>query len=135
MSQTTQSPNSDLVTDGVRVRAAARYVPEQSNPDRSGYVYEYHIEIENQSEQTVQLRSRHWIILDAHGRREDVRGDGVVGEFPRLEPGESYRYGSRCPLRTSWGTMEGSYRFLTREGEEFDVKVGRFFLVPSSAGE
>ncbi len=133
MSSTLQSPNSDTITRGVRVRACAQYVPEQSDPDRCSFVYVYRITISNDGENPVTLRRRHWIILDSHGERDDVRGAGVVGETPTIQPGGSYEYVSRCPLSTRWGTMEGSYAFTDVSGEEFDVEIGRFFLVPSSA--
>ena len=74
----------------------------------------------------------HWIILDSEGRREDVRGPGVIGEYPSLAPGESYSYISYCPLKTSWGTMEGSYTFERDDGSRFQVRIGRFFLAPSA---
>lgn len=124
-----QSPNSDTTTEGIRVRAAARFVPEQSDPDSHHYLFAYRIEIENTGDRTAKLLSRHWVILDADNGREDVRGPGVVGEFPELSPGERYEYVSGCPLTTSWGTMEGTYRFERDDGDEFDVHVGRFFLV------
>lgn len=130
MNDTIQTANSDTTTEGVRVRAAGQYNVDESDPDRANYVYDYEIEISNESERTVQLRRRHWIIVDAHGNREDVRGPGVIGDYPRLAPGESYSYMSRCPLRSRWGTMQGSYTFVEDEGEEFEVSIGRFFLVP-----
>lgn len=130
MSSTIQSPDSDTSTQGVRVCASARFSREDSDPDLGNWVYDYRIEISNDSERQVQLQTRHWIILDAEGRREDVRGAGVIGEFPVLSPGETYAYRSRCPLPTSWGTMEGSYGFVGSDGETFEVAIGRFFLVP-----
>ncbi len=76
----------------------------------------------------VQLVSRHWIIIDAYGRREDVSGPGVVGQTPRLEPGKAFKYQSFCPLRTVWGTMEGEYQMRYDDGETFDVQIARFYL-------
>jgi len=133
MSQTIQSPDSDTVTNGVRVRASAQFVPELSDTDRSSYVYSYRIHMTNVGDHTVRLRRRHWIILDANGERDDVKGSGVVGEYPELAPGESFEYVSRCPLSTRWGTMEGSYAFTGDDGQEFSVEIGRFFLVPTSS--
>lgn len=127
-----QTPHSDTVTEGVRVRAAAQYVPAQSDPDHGNYVFVYRIAIANEGSDTVRLESRHWIILDARGDRRDVRGPGVVGEFPELAPGERFEYTSACPLPTEWGTMEGSYRFRRSNGEPFDVAIARFFLVPTA---
>jgi ApaG protein len=92
----------------------------------------YRITITNKGSRAARLLARHWVIIDADRRREDVRGPGVVGEFPRLEAGQSYSYMSRCPLRTRWGTMEGSYTFERDDGERFKVRIARFFLVPSA---
>ena len=125
--------HSDQVTRGVRVRAAACYMEEESDPAMRKFLYGYRIRFNNEGEETVQLISRHWVIVDAQGRQEEVRGEGVVGEQPVLAPGESYGYPSGCPLRTEWGTMEGSYLFRTEAGEEFEVAVGRFFLAPNVA--
>jgi len=86
----------------------------------------------NEGEGRAQLKTRHWIIVDAQGVRRDVEGPGVVGEYPDLAPGESYEYLSSCPLPTPWGTMQGSYLFERPDGAEFSVEIGRFFLVPSA---
>ena len=95
-------------------------------------MYAYRISMTNEGTERARLRSRHWVILDSENRREDVRGPGVVGEYPDLAPGESYSYVSYCPLPTTWGTMEGSYTFEREDGTRFPVGVGRFFLVPSA---
>jgi ApaG protein len=123
--------HSDEVTQGVRVRAAACYLEEESDPSMRQFLYVYRIRFDNEGKETVQLLSRHWIIVDAQGRREEVRGDGVVGEQPTLGPGESFEYTSGCPLKTEWGTMEGSYLFRNDNDEQFEVSVGRFFLAPN----
>jgi len=132
-----ETPNpkghSDEVTRGVRIRAGACYMEDESDPALQQFLYGYRIQIENVGDETVQLISRHWIIVDAHGRREEVRGAGVVGEQPTLTPGESYEYTSGCPLKTEWGTMEGSYLFQAESEEQFEVAVGRFFLAPNVA--
>ncbi len=122
------SSNSDCVTRGIRVHATAAFVPERSDPGGETFVFTYHITIRNQGTETVQLRTRHWIIINAEGIKEEVNGDGVVGETPRLAPGETFSYSSFCPLNTHWGTMEGSYQFVTADGETFDVMIGRFVL-------
>jgi ApaG protein len=119
---------SDITTDGIRVGATAYYLPEQSDPDQRRYAFGYTIVIANNGERPVQLMSRHWIIIDAYGRREDVEGPGVVGQTPRLEPGQAFKYQSFCPLRTVWGTMEGSYQMRYDNGETFDVQIARFYL-------
>lgn len=128
----TQNPNSDTVTDGIRVRAAAQFLPNESDPDRDQYLYVYRIAISNEGDRQAKLVSRHWIILDAENNRRDVRGPGVVGETPELEPGERFEYTSGCPLSTRWGTMEGSFQMVREDGTEFDAHVGRFFLAPSN---
>lgn len=126
------SPHSESVTDGIRIRAAAQFLPQESDPAAGRYLFAYQITIRNEGERTARLLSRHWIILDSEGRRDEVRGKGVVGDFPKLAPGESYSYMSYCPLGTPWGTMEGSYRFERDDGSTFDASIGRFFLVPKS---
>lgn len=124
---------SDLTTHGIRVGATAFYLPEESSPEDRVYRFGYTIVIVNTSETAAQLLSRHWIIIDAHGRREDVQGPGVVGQTPRLEPGQAFKYQSFCPLTTAWGTMEGFYTFQRDDGETFEVAIGRFYLVKDQA--
>src|SRR3989442_1450029 len=101
---------SDTTTQGVRVGAAAFFLPDQSDPAENKYLFGYTIVIANQGDSPVQLVSRHWVIIDGNGEHEEVRGPGVVGETPRLEPGQAFKYQSFCPLPTPWGTMEGTYR-------------------------
>lgn len=112
------------------MRAAAQYLPTESDPDQGRYFFVYRIHIKNEGDVTAKLLSRRWEILDANNRREEVVGEGVVGKQPVLAPGASFEYTSYCPLRTSWGTMEGSYSFASEGGESFEVPVARFFLVP-----
>ncbi|HLQ36331.1 MAG TPA: Co2+/Mg2+ efflux protein ApaG [Planctomycetota bacterium] len=125
-------PHSDQLTEGVRIHAAAQFLPQESDPSSSRFVFAYKITMTNEGERTARLLSRHWIILDSENRRDEVRGPGVVGEYPKLAPGESYSYVSYCPLPTTWGTMEGTYTFERDEGQRFQVRIGRFFLVPSA---
>ena len=119
---------SDMTTEGVRVGATAYFLPEESDPDARRYVFGYTIVIVNTSKVPVQLLTRHWVIIDGAGRREEVRGEGVVGQQPRLEPGQAFKYQSFCPLKTPWGTMEGTYQMRRDDGTTFDAKVGRFYL-------
>src|ERR1041385_4544863 len=119
---------SDVVTQGIRVAAGAIFAPAESEPDDRRYVFDYNILIANNSDAPVQLLSRRWIIIDAVGRREEVEGPGVVGQTPRIEPGQAFKYQSHCPLKTSWGTMEGSYTMRRDNGETFEVQIGRFYL-------
>lgn len=120
---------SDVTTDGIRVVATAFFIPEKSNPGEREYLYGYTITMENVGETPCQLVSRRWTIIDSLGREEVVEGAGVVGQTPRLEPGQSFKYQSFCPLRTAWGTMEGVYHFKRDDGSMFDVRVGRFYLI------
>ncbi|HVX83816.1 MAG TPA: Co2+/Mg2+ efflux protein ApaG [Phycisphaerae bacterium] len=119
---------SDTTTDGIRVGATAFYIPEESSPDEDRYVFGYRIVIVNEGLHPATLRSRHWVIIDAEGQAKEVSGDGVVGQQPRLSPGQAFKYTSYCPLGTSWGTMEGTYHFTRDTGDEFDVVIGRFYL-------
>jgi ApaG protein len=119
---------SEAVTEGIRVGAAAFYLPQESDPDEDRYAFGYTIVIANEGEAPAQLLRRHWVIIDAEGRRDEVRGPGVVGETPRLEPGQAFKYQSFCPLKTTWGTMEGSYTFQRDDGSTFEAAIGRFYL-------
>ncbi len=125
------SPSSDTTTNGIRVQAVARFLPDESDPDSKRYLFAYRIRIVNEGLQEARLLERHWIILDADNRREEVKGEGVVGKQPRIAPTKTFEYTSSCPLKTRWGTMEGSYTFERPDGTRFEVEVGRFFLVPS----
>jgi ApaG protein len=126
------SPHSNVVTEDIRIQAAAEFQPLESDPAVGRYFYMYKITMTNLGQRPARLLSRHWIILDSDGHRDEVKGPGVVGEYPKLGPADSYTYISYCPLRTSWGTMEGSYQFERDDGTRFSVSIGRFFLVPSA---
>ncbi|HEY0314825.1 MAG TPA: Co2+/Mg2+ efflux protein ApaG [Sphingomonas sp.] len=115
-------------TRGVTVRVSVSYLPEQSEPAHGRWFWAYHIRIENDGDEAVQLLTRHWIINDGRGTVEEVRGDGVVGDQPMIDPGESYDYVSGCPLRTPTGSMEGSYGMIDVDGEPFDVAIPLFPL-------
>ncbi len=128
-----QKGHSDQTTDGVRVRVGAQYLPNQSSPDGKRFAYAYRVRIDNVGQVPVKLLTREWIILDADNDRRVVRGPGVVGEQPALDPGEHFEYVSGSTLPTEWGTMEGSFHFIRENGEEFDAAIGRFFLTPSVA--
>jgi ApaG protein len=119
---------SEAVTNSVRVEVESQYVPEKSQPFESEWVFAYNIRITNEGDETVQLLSRHWIITDASGHVEEVRGPGVIGEQPVLGPGESFEYTSWCPLKTSSGVMHGTYQMLGEDGDHFDVEIAPFTL-------
>jgi len=105
------------------VEVKPEYSPEHSEPDRGRYVFIYYISIQNTGGRTAQLLSRHWIITDANGKVEEVRGDGVVGEQPVLAPGDEHFYNSFCMLETSVGCMQGSYMMRGEDGLCFDVPI------------
>ncbi len=121
-------PGSHAVTKGVRVDVSSRYVAERSAPEDGEWFFAYTVRITNEGSETVQLISRHWIITDAEGRRQEVKGPGVVGEQPTLRPGESFEYTSACPLSTSVGAMQGTYQMVTSRGERFDATIAPFTL-------
>ncbi len=116
------------LTNGFQVTVLPAYLAEQSDPEESRYVWSYTIEIANLGAVTAQLMTRHWIITDAEGRREDVKGPGVVGEQPILRPGDAFRYTSGCPLTTPSGIMVGTYRMVDENGRAFDVEIPAFSL-------
>ncbi len=124
---------SECVTNGVCVGVDARYSEEHSEPGRSRWFFLYTIKISNQSDQTVQLLSRRWLITDATGSQEEVRGPGVIGEQPILDPGDSFEYTSGCPLSTPFGAMEGSYEMVLEDRSTFDARIARFELREPSA--
>lgn len=117
---------SDTLTEAIRVRTESFFVPEESD-QRSGYYhFGYRIRITNEGDAPARLISRHWIISDGLGRIEEVKGLGVVGKQPRLEPGQTHEYQSCCPLYTRFGTMRGTYHLRRDDGSMFDVDVGEF---------
>ena len=116
------------VTDDIAVSVEPIYLDGQSVPDESRYVWAYRIVIENNSGSTVQLQSRYWRIVDGNGRVEEVRGPGVVGEQPILNPGDSYTYSSGCPLTTPSGTMVGRYQMRAEDGRDFEIDIPAFSL-------
>ena len=118
----------ESVTKGIRVRVEPEYLEDQSSPDEGYFFWSYTVEISNDTKIAVELRSRLWQITDAQGYREEVRGPGVVGQTPRIEPGETFTYTSGCPLRTPSGIMVGSYQMVDSEGQMFDVSIPAFSL-------
>ncbi|MBU2583104.1 MAG: Co2+/Mg2+ efflux protein ApaG [Alphaproteobacteria bacterium] len=118
----------EAVTKGIRVHVEPEYRTDQSSPDEGYFFWAYTVTISNDSREPVELRTRLWQITDAEGHREEVRGPGVVGQTPRIEPGESFTYTSGCPLRTPSGIMMGSYQMIDSEGRMFDVTIPAFSL-------
>ena len=118
----------NATTRQISVTVSPTFLEDQSAPEQSHFVWAYHIVIENLGTETVQLRSRHWRITNARGELHEVRGPGVVGEQPRLEPGDAFEYTSHVPLTTPSGIMTCSYQMETRDGENFDVGIPAFSL-------
>jgi len=118
----------DSVTRYIRVTVTPTYLDDQSSPDEGYFVWAYTVQIENEGKEVVQLKHRHWRITDAHGRTQEVRGEGVVGEQPVLEPGDCFEYTSGTPLATPSGMMVGSYQMENATGEQFDVSIPAFSL-------
>ncbi len=116
------------VTRDISVTVTSRFVAEESAPDQDRYFFAYTVEIENGGPEPVQLRSRYWRIVDGRGETQEVRGAGVVGQQPTLEPGETFSYTSGCPLSTPDGTMEGRYTMVTAAGETFQAAIPAFSL-------
>ena len=126
--QPLHASTSEAVTNNVRVEVESAYAPERSQPFQSEWFFTYTVRITNEGVDTVQLLSRHWIITDATGHTDEVKGPGVVGEQPVLGPGESFEYTSSCPLKTSSGVMRGTYQMVTEDGDRFDVEIAPFAL-------
>jgi ApaG protein len=112
----------------IRVEVSTSYLDEQSSPGEQRYVFSYTITIRNEGQRSAKLLTRHWIITDANGRVKEVRGEGVVGEQPHLEPGQGFRYSSGAVLETPVGTMEGSYQMVDADGQRFDAPIAPFRL-------
>lgn len=116
-----------------QISANSTYVESQSDPLNKSYMFTYHIEIKNLGSAQAQLVSRHWIITDAYGHMEEVRGAGVVGLQPKISAGQSFQYESFCSLPTSSGSMKGFYSFLSHTGEPYSVEIPEFYLIAPQA--
>ena len=124
---------SSTTTQGIRVDVRSRFLPERSSPRDGSYLFQYDVRISNVGSKTAQLISREWIITNADGEVETVRGPGVIGEQPVLPPGASFDYTSYCPLKTAVGSMQGSYQMVTGDGERFDAMIAPFTLAVPNA--
>ena len=116
------------VTRQIEVKAMPRFLPDRSSPENGYFFWAYTITLTNHGDEIVQLKTRHWRITDAHGRLQEVRGAGVVGEEPVLKPGENFEYTSGVPLPTPSGFMVGTYGMVTEAGEPFDIDIPAFSL-------
>jgi len=122
-------------THGITVRVAVSYLPDRSQADNARWFWAYHVRIENHSDRTVQLLTRHWVITDGRGAVQRVDGEGVVGEQPVLAPGRSHDYVSGCPLNTPSGRMEGLYRMLRDDDQVIEVAIPCFALIAPAVAE
>src|SRR4029078_11092592 len=116
------------ITRGIEVQVIPRFLSERSSPENGYFFWAYTIEITNRGATTVQLKTRHWKITDHHGKLQEVRGAGVVGETQTLDPGESFEYTSAVPLPPPSGFMTGTYGMVTAGGEGFDIQIPAFSL-------
>lgn len=124
---------STAFTDGIRVTVRSEFRPDRSAPARGRYLFTYTIRIANEGGAAARLVSRHWIITDATGKKEEVVGEGVVGQQPHLDPGEQFEYTSFCVLATPHGSMRGTYTMVRNDGDPFEARIAPFTLaVPGS---
>ncbi len=123
MEQTEHAP-----AHAIRVDVETAFVAEQSDPVKTRYVFSYTITIRNEGSRSARLLTRHWIITDANGKVQEVRGDGVVGEQPYLKPGQGFRYSSAAMIETPVGVMQGSYQMIAEDGRSFDAPIAPFRL-------
>lgn len=122
------APMYEQETAGMIVRVEPQFLPEESRPEDSRFVWAYTIEIENRRPDAVQLMSRYWRITDENGATQEVRGEGVIGQQPTIEPGKRFRYSSAAPLAAPSGVMMGHYSMQRTNGEAFDINVPLFAL-------
>lgn len=118
----------EAVTRDIKVSVKPEFLEDQSRPGDGRYFWAYTVTLENLGSEIVTLKTRHWKITDGHGRIQEVKGDGVVGEQPTLQPGSSFSYTSGCPLATPHGLMTGSYQMLSAKGERFEIAIPLFSL-------
>ena len=125
---------SSTLTRGVRVTVTPEHLPEQSSPESSRWLFAYHVVIRNEGREAVQLVNRHWVITNGEGAVDEVRGAGVIGQQPELEPGAEFHYTSGCPLDTPVGTMHGEYEMrVVATGETFEARIAPFRLAVPAA--
>lgn len=117
----------------IHIDVETHYLDEQSDPDNKRYVFSYFITISNQGTEQVQLLSRYWMITDGNQKIQEVEGEGVIGEQPKIQPGESYSYTSGTVIATEVGSMSGHYKMITESGEQFDAQIPTFTLALPNA--
>jgi len=119
---------SRALTDGILITVACEYIPERSSMSSRQFAFAYTVRIANQGSEPAQLRSRHWIITDANGNVQEVRGEGVIGEQPLIQPGRHFEYTSWCVIATASGSMRGTYQMVRPDGGAFDAEIAPFRL-------
>lgn len=120
--------SSTATTNEITISALSNFLDDYSVLSQNQFLYSYQIKIENNSEHTVQLVSRYLIIIDTYSNRKIVRGEGVMGKMPYIKPSETYVYSSFAPLTSNFGTIEGLYHFISKDGQKFDAQIARFYL-------
>jgi len=124
---------SVAVTQGIRVEVRVEFRPDRSAPASRRFLFTYTVRIANEGREAAQLVSRHWVITDANGQHEEVRGEGVVGQKPRIGAGERFEYTSFCVLRTPFGSMRGGYQMVREDGRGFEAEIAPFTLAVPGA--
>jgi ApaG protein len=119
---------SSALTEGILVTVKSEYIPERSSVSSRQFAFAYTVRIANQGSEPAQLRSRHWIITDGNGNVQEVRGEGVVGEQPLIQPGRHFEYSSWCVIATASGSMRGTYQMVRPDGAAFDAEIAPFRL-------
>ena len=119
----------EATTENIKIEVHPTYFPEESDPKQSLYCFRYKVKITNLSSVSVQLMHRHWVIIDEAGQTEEVKGPGVIGKQPVIDPGMMFEYESFCPLTTPTGSMHGSYQMVRPNGDKLDVAIPKFMLV------
>ncbi len=122
------SSDGTTLEGSIRVEVQTLYLPHQSNPAKNHYVFSYTISIHNAGTVSARLLTRHWLITDADGRKQEVHGDGVVGVQPEIQPGQKHIYSSGAVIETPVGTMEGRYGMVNQSGDHFDAQIPIFRL-------
>jgi len=120
-------------SEDIKIEVRAKYLDSHSDPKANHFVFAYHVLITNRGKSSAQLISRHWIIMNGRGEESEVKGPGVIGQQPRLAPGECFEYTSFCPLSTPVGSMRGSYQMVWEDGTAFHAKIPEFELMKSDA--
>jgi ApaG protein len=128
-----QKSEEPKLSSDFQVQVKISYIPEESRPETNYHFFAYKIFITNRSQKEAQLMSRHWVITDGFGQTEEIRGAGVVGQQPKIKPGQTFEYESACPLSTSSGSMRGTYQLVGDNGEQFDIEIPEFYLIAPSA--